>query len=732
MKDTNIHKKYSINTNYTLITEIENYKFGENIKIFNNYHNLNKLKNIKNFSNVLKDQIYTKGASNKDNNILSKNTNDKKEISITNNIEEIKNSYNINYKSVIKNPFYIPSNNIELFYINMNKKKDNLKKSLKKKYGSIVSHYMSQNYSKNVTLSNNNKTDRISEFLTIENDNKFNNNQNYKDKFTKNIDLSLNINNNNNNNNNISKSTCNKKYNNHSLDNKTEDNRLNMIQISRNFENNYSIKKYISNINNIKKFNFLYNLKKEEEVKLKNKIQLNKEENIYSSKLYKFWIDFNNNYLKKFISNVEIIKKYKSKECFNLNLLEDRKIIINNEINTYKNKLLKLKELLTEYNEYKLFIISVKEGICNIQKNATFNKFANINHLVIKNCNDKKNIIYNQSNTNNFITNKNIKLKENFYNLINTDSYNILLKIKDTDNNYNTNTYKSSKTQNKLYLFNKEHDKKLRILNYLKSTSCNDIYTNYNDFLEDYSNYQSNIFKMLDQYNLNSKILNSYNNEIEIQNKINSNDSYNYFKKISTCEKEIEKLKIKNNVLKNKLNILKSNNNNHTDLFNKKNIDPNNINKIGNNELKYNINFEKNSNCINLISDLYETIKIYVINFNNNRQDNSNSNYKFFNPYSSLLFSNNCHSITTTLLLRIENVYSYLIDNYSFYLENINKDPYNIISQRVKVILDNKKRKKLKNELELKRLKDNENNKHIILKSKKIVIKNKRMPVIKS
>lgn len=315
-----------------------------------------------------------------------------------------------------------------------------------------------------------------------------------------------------------------------------------------------SITSFVDKTREMIKIKYAIKIKNEREQRLKETYENEIEsirDTIYS--MLEAKSRFEKEFLVKFYSYVKYCINLKEKEKTEYNAENNKKYIIESKIKEKENAKLKLQEKIKKYEEYRNFLICIKEKVLMNSLNDILNKKDSEIYLTCLN-NETTNLSKFSSNNSNLERIKNKKITQVFshhlskLNAINTVNDNYLTK---SNNLSNKNLPKMINEEN---LLSKISEKQKRILNYIKFNFT--IFNKSDELIEEIKNLEDeNILNILKLNDLKAKLYDLENDIIKIKNGIN-NDNQNTEKSISVMQEIINNLKDKKTRLLNQKKIL--------------------------------------------------------------------------------------------------------------------------------------------------------------------------------
>jgi len=340
-------------------------------------------------------------------------------------------------KEKSKNPFWVPTNNAEVFEVRDIMRQEKEKKRLINRKKQILRNQDKDSFDKNLEI-NSNKYDQKSFYLTEQ---KFPEIRNRKINYS-------NFKNNNeesNTDSNYLETFCNTMGNINTIGTKilenikekkekekvddSEKNQSDKLQEKVDMMANRrkdSVRDYIKKTRDIILTKYTNEIKKERAIRLKETYQ-NEIESIKDSivSMQKTKYLFEEEFFTKFERYVKYLQFQKEKEKNELNNLLDDKNKIEIEVVKLENKIIKQKEKLIQYSEYRDFLICIKER--KIHLPDFFIKMTNMNLMSPKEnvliTNNYNNTLNTENSKTNIVTKYN-KSSKNIYNLANINNLN--------------------------------------------------------------------------------------------------------------------------------------------------------------------------------------------------------------------------------------------------------------------------------------------------------------------
>lgn len=492
-----------------------------------------------------------------------------------------------------------------------------------------------------------------------------------------------------------------------------------------------SVREFIDKTRKIVELKYSYKLKQEREMRMKEYL-LNCQEATQSTinAIRISWFRFEREFFEKFDLYVKSMNHIKKKEINYLNSLTERKANLDTQLKILESKVVKQRERLNQYKEFKKFIICVKENIRDFPKD--------IEADIMGSAPNSSAVLYNQPISNRsravkrtvktisdymkgmgtLVSNKSnkrlitITVDENMPNKDTSSSKNTLPSIKDHKFNYsylNTAPQTNNKESIQQGLATNKYKRAINLYFYSEV-----IFYQPEDLLTELKVLEQSCIELVNNFTEDRRILTRINKELaQLKN--------DYGQDIQGSNNEI-------NVLKSKISHLREKNRR---LVETKAMQTQSIQQI-------NIKGKKNSSTFNFmnlynskskpdlsqkIKSMYASLTEFVTIYNQRNSDVEDLEIRFYSPEKEL----NCKPEDEFIMLfgRIEKVALYLLDNYLKYI-NDKQNSSDKVNHIVKAILDNKKRDKILQEIEDKHVRNEKINKNIIEKSNKIYIKAKR------
>lgn len=490
-----------------------------------------------------------------------------------------------------------------------------------------------------------------------------------------------------------------------------------------------SVREFIDKTRKIVELKYSYKLKQERETRMKEYL-LNCQEATQSTinAIRISWFRFEREFFEKFDLYVKSMNHIKKKEINYLNSLTEKKANLDTQLKILESKVVKQRERLNQYKEFKKFIICVKENIRDFPKDIESDNYptipgnsiftqpvSNRSRAVKKTVKTIGDYVKGMGTMTSIKSNKKlitITIDENNPYKETPSSKNTLPSIKDHKINYsylNTAPQTSNKESIQQGLVISKFKKAINLYFYSEV-----IFHQPEDLLTELKVLEQTCIELVNNFSEDRRVLSRINKELVQLKNDYGQDIKGSNNEISVLKSKICHLREKNKRLV-ETKALQSQNIQQLNTKGKKASNTFNFMNLYNSKAK--------PDLAQKIRNMYASLSEFVSLYNLRNSDIEDLEIRFYFPEKDL----NCKPEDELIILfgRIEKVALYLFDNYLKYI-NDKQSSSDKVNHIVKAILDNKKRDKILQEIEDKHVRNEKINKNIIEKSNKIYIKAKR------